>query len=117
MGSFLRGAILSLCLTSTALAEEPLVLPPVDVPISPVQEPPPESPTRRDVSGASTVIPVQERKGEAHDAAELLETSPGTVVSDTGGMGQAKSLSVRGASSNGVLVLLDGTPISEGGGG
>ncbi|GHG94965.1 TonB-dependent receptor [Comamonas sp. JC664] len=78
--------------------------------------PPPESPERRDPTGAITVIDARERAGEARDTAELLVGSVGLAVQDSGGYGQSKSLVVRGASSNGVLVFLDGIPLNGAGG-
>ena len=78
--------------------------------------PPPESPERRDPTGAITIIDARERAGEARDTAELLVGSVGLAVQDSGGYGQSKSLVVRGASSNGVLVFLDGIPLNGAGG-
>jgi iron complex outermembrane receptor protein len=78
--------------------------------------PPPESPERRDPTGAITVIDARERVGEARDTAELLVGSAGLAVQDSGGHGQSKSLVVRGAASNGVLVFLDGIPLNGAGG-
>jgi iron complex outermembrane receptor protein len=78
--------------------------------------PPPESPERRDPTGAITVIQARERVGEARDTAELLVGSAGLAVQDSGGYGQSKSLVVRGAASNGVLVFLDGIPLNGAGG-
>jgi len=78
--------------------------------------PAPESPERRDPTGAITVIHARERAGEARDTAELLVGTAGLAVQDSGGYGQSKSLVVRGASSNGVLVFLDGIPLNGAGG-
>ncbi|QSQ28570.1 TonB-dependent receptor [Pyxidicoccus parkwayensis] len=78
--------------------------------------PPPESPERRDPTGAITVIDAREHAGEARDTAELLAGSVGLSVQDSGGYGQSKSLVVRGAAANGVLVFLDGIPLNGAGG-
>lgn len=78
--------------------------------------PPPDSPERRDPTGAITVIDATARTGEARDSAELLVGSVGLAVQDSGGYGQSKSLVVRGAASNGVLVFLDGIPLNGAGG-
>lgn len=78
--------------------------------------PAPESPERRDPTGALTVIHARERAGEARDTAELLVGAAGLAVQDSGGYGQSKSLVVRGAASNGVLVFLDGIPLNGAGG-
>ncbi|MHB8874782.1 MAG: TonB-dependent receptor plug domain-containing protein [Myxococcaceae bacterium] len=90
-------------------------LDPVLVPL-PTDEPQAASPTRRDPSGSLSLIEVSEHRGEAKDTAELLSGAPGVMVQDTGGMGQAKTLSVRGTSASGVLVLLDGIPLNGAGG-
>jgi len=78
--------------------------------------PPPESPERRDPTGAITLIHARERAGEARDTAELLVGSAGLSVQDSGGYGQSKSLVVRGAAANGVLIFLDGIPLNGAGG-
>ncbi|MEW5743630.1 MAG: TonB-dependent receptor [Myxococcota bacterium] len=82
----------------------------MDVPL-PVE--PHASPTTRDPTAATTTtIDVASRQGEAKDAAALLSSVPGAVLSDAGGAGQRKTLSLRGAASNAVLVLLDGVPLT-----
>ncbi|NNC08849.1 TonB-dependent receptor [Corallococcus exiguus] len=100
-------------------SEPPLpefVLPTVEVIGKEVPEAPVDSARRRDPTGAITVIDARERAGEARDTAELLGGSASLVVQDAGGYGQSKSLVVRGASSNGVLVFLDGIPLNGAGG-
>ncbi|RKG63383.1 TonB-dependent receptor [Corallococcus sp. CA054B] len=100
-------------------SEPPLpefVLPTVEVIGREVPEAPVDSARRRDPTGAITVIDARERAGEARDTAELLGGSASLVVQDSGGYGQSKSLVVRGASSNGVLVFLDGIPLNGAGG-
>ncbi|NRD56783.1 TonB-dependent receptor plug domain-containing protein [Corallococcus exiguus] len=100
-------------------SEPPLpefVLPTVEVIGKEVPEAPVDSARRRDPTGAITVIDARERAGEARDTAELLGGSASLVVQDSGGYGQSKSLVVRGASSNGVLVFLDGIPLNGAGG-
>lgn len=89
-------------------------LPPVVVALPP--EDAPTAPTRRDPTAAVTVIDVGEEREWSQDAAELLARGSGVRVSDLGGFGQAKALSLRGASPNGVLVLLDGVPLNGAGG-
>jgi iron complex outermembrane receptor protein len=93
-----------------AFAADPIPLEPVDVPMPP-ERASAASPTRRDPSGATTTVETKEHAGEAKDTAALLAPTPGVTVSNSGGIGQAESISVRGASSNGVLVLLDGVPL------
>ncbi|MBE2253682.1 MAG: TonB-dependent receptor, partial [Myxococcus sp.] len=63
-------------------------------------------------SATTTVIETKSREAEAKDAAELIAASPGVVLQDQGGAGQRKTLSLRGASPNAVLVLLDGVPLN-----
>jgi len=113
------GALCALLLASgpDAPADAPTALPPVDVPAPPEPPPPPpDSAARRDPSGSVTVIQASERPAQARDAAELLAQAPGVLVQDLGGLGQTKSLSIRGAPSGGVLVLLDGLPLNGAGG-
>ena len=110
----MRNLLLSLALVCAAPASAQDVavpLPPVDVPV-PEAEAPPQSVTRTSPSGLVTIIDTAAHRGEAKDTAELLAPTPGVVLSDAGGVGQRKSLSLRGAGSSGVLVLLDGIPLS-----
>ena len=55
--------------------------------------------------------------GEVRSVAELLASSPGAVLHSTGGPGQATTVSLRGASADQSLVLLDGIPLAGPGGG
>lgn len=88
-------------------------LPPVDVALPNVeQEALPTSPVVRDPSATLTVRDAKEARAEAKDASELVTTTPGAVVQDSGGPGQRKTLSLRGAAPNAVLVLLDGVPLT-----
>lgn len=82
------------------------------------REPPadPESATRRDPTGALTLIEPERFGGAAKDTAEVLGSAPGLVVQDSGGWGQGKNVVLRGASSNGALLLLDGIPLNGAGG-
>ena len=50
-------------------------------------------------------------------AAEVLATSPGATVHQSGAPGQSASLSLRGASADESLILLDGIPLQGPGGG
>src|SRR5205823_3194966 len=45
------------------------------------------------------------------DTAALLAPAPGVTVSSAGGWGQAQTVTIRGASSSGVLGLIDGVPL------
>ena len=93
----------------------PVELPPVNVPV-PAAPPPPESPLVRDPTGLTTVVDVQARRAEPTTLGTFLSEAPGVVLQQSGGMGQSEQLTLRGASSTGVLVLLDGVPLSGLGG-
>ncbi len=93
-------------------------LPPDIVPLPPAADVPnASSPTQRDPSAAITVIQRKSRVARSESWAELVAASPGAVIQDQGGAGQRKTLSLRGASPNSVLVLLDGVPLNGPGNG
>lgn len=98
------------CAAPSSAQDVAVPLPPVTVPM-PDAEASPASVTRTSPSGLVTLIDTAAHQGEAKDTAELLAPTPGAVLSDAGGVGQRKSLSLRGAGSSGVLVLLDGVPL------
>lgn len=104
-----------LAAASAALAQASLTpLDPVDVPLpATAQEPSASSPVAREPSSNVSVVDLSERRAEAKDAADHLGSVPGAVIQDAGGAGQRKTLSLRGASSNAVLVLLDGVPLAS----
>lgn len=87
-------------------------LAPVVVPLPAEEEPVP----RRDPTGVTTVIDVSARAQEAKDTAELIASAPGVHLQQSGGVGQKETLILRGASSSGVLVFLDGIPLNGAGG-
>ena len=66
---------------------------------------------------AQTVIEAARFGGEARSVAELLSTSPGVSIHALGGPGQQASLSLRGATAEESLILLDGIPLKGPGGG
>ncbi len=102
---------------SASSSDAPKALPPVTVPLPPpAPAQTPESPTRRDPTAAVTVIDVAPLRGEARVASEVIATAPGVVLHQRGGPLQTSQLSLRGAASTGVLVLLDGVPINGAGG-
>ena len=105
---------LSIALGAAPLADAGvLVLPPVDVALpEAVSEPLPTSPEVRDPSATLTVRDARHARAEVKDASELLATTAGALVQDSGGAGQRKTLSLRGAAPNAVLVLLDGVPLA-----
>ena len=120
--SYLARPLLGVALgtSGVALAQtpdgEPFRVPTVEVEEARAAPEPADSASRRDPSGALTVIPVEGVGSAARDTAALLSTAPGVTLQDSGGYGQSKSLMVRGAASNGTLVLLDGIPLNGAGG-
>jgi iron complex outermembrane receptor protein len=71
----------------------------------------------RDPTAAATVVEAERFAGEAKGVAELVATAPGVAVSGYGGLGQLATVSIRGSTSSGVLVLLDGLPLNTAAGG
>ena len=65
----------------------------------------------------STVVDVARFGGEVRSVSELLATAPGVVVHTSGGPGQLSTVSLRGATADQSLVLLDGIPLQGPGGG
>ncbi len=96
-------------------AEDATALAPVTVPLPPPEDTP-DSPTRRDPTGAVTVIDARPLQREAKVASEVIASAPGVVLHQRGGLLQSSTLSLRGAASTGVLVLLDGVPLNGAGG-
>lgn len=75
---------------------------------------------RREPGGAgaaASIVDADRFAGEAKSVAELLTTAPGVAVNEYGGLGQLATVSVRGASADGVKVLLDGLPLNTAAGG
>ena len=66
---------------------------------------------------AATVIDTALFGGEVRSVAEMLSTAPGVSIHALGGPGQTATLSLRGASADESLVLLDGIPLQGPGGG
>ena len=87
-------------------------LPPVDVPLPDPAPAESTSAVAKDPTAVSSTVTASAHAGEAKETAELLAPLPGLTVQDGGGTFQRKSLVVRGASSSGVLVLLDGVPLA-----
>src|SRR5205085_6461804 len=65
----------------------------------------------------STVVEAARFAGEVRSVAEMLQSAPGATVRAAGGPGQPTSLSLRGATADESLVLLDGIPLRGPGGG
>jgi iron complex outermembrane receptor protein len=70
----------------------------------------------RDPTGLTTVVDVASRRAEVSTVGVLVSEAPGVVLQQSGGLGQSEQLTLRGASSTGVLVLLDGVPLNGLGG-
>lgn len=66
----------------------------------------------------TSTLNLKEFEGEYKSSAEILSFAPGVVVRDFGGFGQLKTISIRGSSSDQVVILLDGirlnSPLSGG---
>lgn len=73
--------------------------------------------TARAPAAETTTVDVGQFGGEVRTVSELLLTSPGVTVHALGGPGQPATLSLRGASADQSLVLLDGIPLRGPGGG
>jgi iron complex outermembrane receptor protein len=105
-------------------------LPTVDVPVAPgdgsagparasqsapVAPRPPIDP--RDETGQVTRVDATAYAGELRSTAELVATAPGTDVHRLGDQGQLATVTLRGSSTDQVLVLLDGIPLTSAAGG
>ncbi len=111
--TLLQGLIaLSCCVVTPSRAEEP---PPVLMDEQLVRLPRAEA--AGDPTAAATVISAARFAGGAKDVAQLVATSPGVAVADYGGLGQLTTVSIRGSTADGVLVLLDGLPLNSAFGG
>ncbi len=64
----------------------------------------------------ATVLNPRELSRRSIDLPEALDTVPGVSVRTFGGMGALTTISIRGAGSESVLVLLDGVPLNPSGG-
>lgn len=100
---------------STPAEADAAALPEVVVPLPP-DDPPPETPSRRDPTAPVSVIDAKAARSQAKVASDVISEAPGIIVQDRGGLLQTRSLVVRGASSSGVRVLLDGIPLNGSGG-
>jgi vitamin B12 transporter len=100
---------------ATAAGEAPADQPPVVMDEQVVRLPRAEA--SGDPLAAATVVEAARFAGEAKGVAELVSTAPGVAVSDYGGLGQLTTVSIRGSTANGVLVLLDGLPLNTAFGG
>ncbi len=65
----------------------------------------------------ATVIETAQYEGEVRSVSEMILSAPGVSVHALGGPGQATTLSLRGATADESVVLLDGIPLQGPGGG
>lgn len=82
-------------ITVTAKAPEPDLLETLDIPAS------------------ITVITFEDQAPVSDTVAEVLASAAGVNVRDFGGVGSLKTISIRGSSSNQVVVLLDGVKLNS----
>lgn len=117
-GSLLRGALALVILASSRVhaddapprvqtddAPPPVTLDEVVVRL-------PRAQADADPTAAASVVEPERYAGEAKQVAELVSTAPGVAVSGYGGLGQLSTVSIRGSTADGVLVLVDGLPIN-----
>jgi len=71
----------------------------------------------KDSSTFHTVITKTEFSGKFSDLSDLIEKKAGVQVKQSGGLGSFSSVSLRGASSQQVLVFMDGILLNNGSGG
>jgi vitamin B12 transporter len=114
-GQLAGALVLALSLAAPAPSGESdaVTLPTVEVPVAP---PEPEPASSRTPTAAKSVLHLSQRQGEPTVAAELVAHAPGVSLQDRGGLLQTKTMALRGASSSGLLVLLDGVPLNGAGG-
>ncbi|HYG70565.1 MAG TPA: TonB-dependent receptor plug domain-containing protein, partial [Anaeromyxobacteraceae bacterium] len=70
-----------------------------------------------DAPAAVTRVERSRFEGEAKGVGQLVATAPGVTVNDYGGLGQLTTVSIRGSTSDGVKVLMDGLPLNTAFGG
>jgi len=73
--------------------------------------------TREDPSSFTTVIRPEQFASQFRTTEDLISRTPGVKIKRFGGLGQLSTVSIRGSSSEQVLVLLDGVRLNTGGSG
>ena len=73
--------------------------------------------TEQDPSSFATVIETKQFASQFRPTEDLLSRTPGISIKRYGGLGQFSTVSIRGSSSEQVLVLLDGVRLNTGQGG
>src|SRR5262249_5801898 len=105
----LAAALILLTEPPAARAQQPIVLPEVDV-VSPTTVPTPASQVASSVTVITAADIAREQRRTLPDA---LATVPGLNIVQTGGPGGQTSLFLRGTNSNHVKVLIDGIDVSD----
>jgi iron complex outermembrane receptor protein len=90
---------------------EPYELKPIVVRSSRIRQ------TEEDPSSFATVLETQQFASQFRPTEDLLSRTPGITIKKYGGLGQFSTVSIRGSSSEQVLVLLDGIRLNTGQGG
>jgi iron complex outermembrane receptor protein len=119
-GRWARWGALALAASGVARADEPGAAPPGEPGPARTEEILVEGPrlaAPRDRTAAATVVEADRFAGESKDVAALVATAPGVAVQEYGGLGQLATVSIRGATADGVKVLLDGLPLNAAAGG
>ncbi|QTA85893.1 TonB-dependent receptor plug domain-containing protein [Desulfonema magnum] len=69
------------------------------------------------ISGFSSVIKREEFEGKMEDLSEIIEKEAGVQIHQSGGLGSFSTVSLRGSSSEQVVIYMDGVPLNEASGG
>jgi vitamin B12 transporter len=93
------------------------VLPEVEVPVQSAAELPIPPKDPKDETGQVTRIDARGHAGEAISTAELIAAAPGAQIHRLGDEGQQATVQLRGSSTDQILVLLDGIPLTSAAGG
>lgn len=106
---FLLGALtLSLAVPASAQSTDPIVLDPVVVTSTRLEQ------TTREAGSSVTVITAEEIKAGGYDfAMDALAAAPGVTISTNGAFGGTAKVRIRGASTGQTLVLIDGIPVND----
>jgi len=110
-----RRVLIALVVTWGRLARGAEAPPPVL--LDEVLIPHPRAPAPQDPTASVTVVEAERFAGELKGVAELAATAPGVAIRSHGGLGQLSTISIRGSTSSGVRVLLDGIPLDTAAGG
>jgi outer membrane cobalamin receptor len=110
-----RRVLIALAVTWGRLARGAEGIPPVVLEEQVI--PLPRSPAPQDPTASATVVEASRFAGELKGVAELAATAPGVAIRGQGGLGQLTTISIRGSTSGGVRVLLDGIPLDTAAGG